>query len=471
LLINDELTDADSSSTANSSQASLSQWKLIALGSYWFSLLFFFSSIYVIIAPAKAASISDSQKGSVIGILASSAAGANTLIVPFVGMLSDHTCGPFGKRKPYILVSAILACAGLLWLPHTTGLPDLVASYLLLGIGANMGLPAYFSLIPDNVPLHQRGMASGWAMLCYSLGGFSGGVSMGFLLAATSYEVCSYVIVGVMMVGVTVLVIFSPDSTVRRHEAKLAEEADETTLREKRPWTLGRVVKATLIGVGRYCYSYFTPFTMRDFMWAWLSTGFFWTGNYTLTNFMQFYYADAFTQPYYIFNTIAIENAESATSVYTGFNVVGTLLFSLVSGKLIDGWLGYRATDCLGALVVAAGVGVIASSTIYELTLVGGFVVGCGTGLATSAQMALNSRVLSKNDKDEDVSNAKDMGMMSNNTNLAQILATSVNGFLLDYFKERLPDGKRTSYVAVYGVAIGYLLLAAILIYRVRGVR
>jgi hypothetical protein len=99
------------------------------------------------------------------------------------------------------------------------------------------------------------------------------------------------VIVGVMMVGVTVLVIFSPDSTVRRHEAKLAEEADETTLREKRPWTLGRVVKATLIGVGRYCYSYFTPFTMRDFMWAWLSTGFFWTGNYTLTNFMQFYYA------------------------------------------------------------------------------------------------------------------------------------------------------------------------------------
>ncbi len=59
-------------------------------------------------------------------------------------------------------------------------------------------------------------------------------------------------------------------------------------------------------------------------------------------------------------------------SVYTGFNVVGTLLFSLLSGKLIDGWFGYRFTDTLGALVVAAGVGVIASSTIYEVTLVGG---------------------------------------------------------------------------------------------------
>jgi len=142
-----------------------------------------------------------------MGILLSSAAGANTLLVPFVGMLSDHTRGPFvclhlsfaraccfthgvhdslqGKRKPYILLSAILACGGLLWLPHATGLPDLLASYLLLGIGnvsshffvsrsnlslmslssrcagANVGLPSYFSLMPDNVPLHQRGMASG----------------------------------------------------------------------------------------------------------------------------------------------------------------------------------------------------------------------------------------------------------------------------------------------------------------------
>jgi MFS family permease len=462
-------------------QPSLSQLKLIALGSYWFSLLFFFSSVYTIIVPAKAASLSPTHKGSVMGILMSSAAGANTLIVPFVGMLSDHTRGPFGKRKPYILLSAALACGGLLWLPHATGLPDLVASYLMLGIGANMGLPAYFSLMPDNVPLHQRGMASGWSMLFYSLGGFSGGVSMGFLLTATSYEVCSYVIVGVMFGGVAMLIAFSPDSTVDRNKLP-AKEVDETGIRadasingeqrkHKRPWTLGRVIKVTLLAVGKYCYSYFTPFFMGDFMWAWLSTGFFWTGSYTLSNFMQFYYADAFTQPYHIFNAITISNAESAMSVYTGFNVVGTLLFSLLSGKLIDGWFGYRFTDTLGALVVAAGVGVIASSTIYEVTLVGGFLAGCGTGLATSAQMALNSRVLSKNDKNEDVSNAKDMGMMSNNTNLAQILATSVNGFLLDYFKEHLTDGRRTSYVVVYAIGIGYLLLAALLIWRVRGVR
>jgi hypothetical protein len=40
---------------------------------------------------------------SVMGILMSSAAGANTLIVPFVGMLSDHTRGPFVHSRPLLL--------------------------------------------------------------------------------------------------------------------------------------------------------------------------------------------------------------------------------------------------------------------------------------------------------------------------------------------------------------------------------
>ncbi len=44
-------------------QPSLSQLKLIALGSYWFSLLFFFTSVYAIIVPAKAASLSSTHKG------------------------------------------------------------------------------------------------------------------------------------------------------------------------------------------------------------------------------------------------------------------------------------------------------------------------------------------------------------------------------------------------------------------------
>lgn len=54
---------------------------------------------------------------------------------------------------------------------------------------------------------------------------------------------------------------------------------------------------------------------------------------------------------------------------------MGTILFSLASGKLIDGRFGYRATATLGTLMVAAGVGVIGASTIFEVTLAGGIYV------------------------------------------------------------------------------------------------
>lgn len=58
--------------------------------------------------------------------------------------------------------------------------------------------------------------------------------------------------------------------------------------------------------------------------------------------------------------------------------------------------------------------------------------------MAYPAMLALASRVLSKNDKNEGVSNAKDLGMMNNNTNCAQILCMTSNGFLLDHLKQLL---------------------------------
>lgn len=61
-----------------------------------------------------------------------------------------------------------------------------------------------------------------------------------------------------------------------------------------------------------------------------------------------------------------------AMSVYTGVNVAGTIFSSLFAGRLIDSWFGYRASISLGALLVASGMGTIAATTIFEVTLVGG---------------------------------------------------------------------------------------------------
>jgi len=42
-----------------------------------------------------------------------------------------------------------------------------------------------------------------------------------------------------------------------------------------------------------------------------------------------------------------------------------------ISGKLVDKWFGYRLTISIGTVTVAVGTGIVACSTIYELTLFG----------------------------------------------------------------------------------------------------
>jgi len=163
-------------------QRSLSQLQLFAMNSYWFSLLFFYTSVYLIIVPAKAAEVSGEKKGRcwVSSSSLSASSSSFPLVLFTLGVLVQRSglhhvvcsrrqhhhrptrghaigfhqwplCKSFvrerrhdhiepgwraqGKRKPYILLSILLTIGGVLWLPYTTELFDLMTSYLILGIG------------------------------------------------------------------------------------------------------------------------------------------------------------------------------------------------------------------------------------------------------------------------------------------------------------------------------------------------
>lgn len=105
----------------------------------------------------------------------------------------------------------------------------------------------------------------------------------------TGYEVCSYVISGILVVGVLTMVVFAPSDPAILPPMEQPPK-DIGQMRPYRRWTAGRLIKAALLTIGKFCYGFFTPFFMRDFMWAWLSTGFYWTGALTMANFMQYYY-------------------------------------------------------------------------------------------------------------------------------------------------------------------------------------
>jgi len=84
--------------------------------------------------------------------------------------------------------------------------------------------------------------------------------------------------------------------TSRRKPLDL-KQADKITLNisdegqaRKQRWNPRRVMEVVLLGIGKYCYGYISPFFGPDFSWAWVSAAFYWLGALTLTNFMQYYY-------------------------------------------------------------------------------------------------------------------------------------------------------------------------------------
>jgi maltose/moltooligosaccharide transporter len=90
------------------------------------------------------------------------------LVQPVVGAISDRHGGRFGRRRPYILISALLVIAALAALPMATSL--MVAVVVVWGLEAAMNAlhAPYRALVADTLPPEDQ--ASGYAMQTVFIG-------------------------------------------------------------------------------------------------------------------------------------------------------------------------------------------------------------------------------------------------------------------------------------------------------------
>jgi MFS family permease len=68
----------------------------------------------------------------------------------------------------------------------------LTVALALLGLGWNFGLVAGTALVTDSVPLAERARTQGTVDLGVALSGATGGMTSGFMVAATSYAALSF---------------------------------------------------------------------------------------------------------------------------------------------------------------------------------------------------------------------------------------------------------------------------------------
>lgn len=160
--------------------------------------------VLVVLIPAQTTHIDPiTSANSLAFVLALGAAGA-LVGNPLAGALSDRTTSRWGRRRPWLLTGMLGTAGGLTLLANSTSIPLLAAAWMIVQFFGNILLSAYGAILPDRVPIRQRGTTQ-------AIIGLSSPVAIIFsdvlIARAANYHNAYYPIIFVMVALTTTFIL------------------------------------------------------------------------------------------------------------------------------------------------------------------------------------------------------------------------------------------------------------------------
>jgi MFS family permease len=420
------------------------------LSIYWVAIGYLWTSLGGLIIPDLVIQfVGRRHEGAAIAVLEGIGSLMAVVWQPVIGAVSDRTRSRWGRRRPFIVIGTVgdviflvgLALSGTYWL--------VVIFYFLLQTASNTAQGPYQGLMPDVVPVAQRGSASGYYGISNSVGLLAGTIGAGFILMHAGRLVAILSICGLLLATMLPTVLLIPDRA-----QPISEQF--TGFRQALRATFGR------------------PLRYPAFMWLMASRLLILMGLVGSQSFVFFYFSNVFFE--------GNRHATIAAS-YTllGLVVVCALAVALPAARASDRF-GRRPLILVGGLLGAAGLLMLVFSH-YELLPAGlvapladalnvpdlaaqatlvGVLIGIGYGLFFSVDWAFI----------QDVIPVDEAGLFMGFSNIATagsgIIARFVGGFLLDPFNAGprifgLPGG----FPVIFAVFSAWLLIGALLILKV----
>jgi MFS family permease len=147
---------------------------LIELSVYWFGISIIWGGLDGVIVPARLEALDPANFGLRLAIITGAAVLMAIVVQPTVGMISDYTSSRWGRRKPYIVIGALLDVVFLLGVASSQDYLALLAFLVLLQFSSNFAQGPFQGYVPDLVPARQVGLASGLMGLMLILGRIAG---------------------------------------------------------------------------------------------------------------------------------------------------------------------------------------------------------------------------------------------------------------------------------------------------------
>lgn len=351
------------------------------------------------------------------------------VVQPIAGAISDHSGFRWGRRRPFILIGAILTLSFLPGISLAGRLSILFAIYYLLQISSNTALGPYLAFIPDLVPEGKRGLASGVKGLLeiagagvaiWLIGQLMGNYSIG---DGGRWLWLSLGILGIIFLSTMVATVL--------------------TVKE-RPGVGGP--RLPLLSILRKSFKIDVK-ANPDFIRFVLSRLFF---IIPLTAFQAF-------GLYFFRDYLGVANPAAVMGNFTLFSSLCMIGMVYPAGFLSDRF-GRKPIALTSGLIAALGIGLLFFFRSYDFILIAAILMGIGFGGLWTSNWALATDVVPKDEA------GKYIGL----TNLASAGGSALarlQGPMIDYFNARRFG---LGYTAMLTTSFTSLIVSSALLWRIK---
>lgn len=393
------------------------------LSAFWFGTAFMWLLLLLILMPAEVVRfVGDADKGKYLGLLGGIGAIVALVLPPIVGNYSDR----IGKRLPLIRLGLVVNLAGLGVMGYAaaamSGLAGFwiyVLGFLLVQFGNNYATAPYSALVPELVPVKQRGRYSGVMGMLQAGGQLLGGVAALAIGLLKLPDLLSYgLIAAVLLVSAVITLRGVPETQIKPNPAARAQRLSIAQL-----------------------------FAHQPFLWVFITRALFALGQYSVQPFLQFYAGDVLKQA----------NPGTATSILLLTIIAASIVTALIGGRVSDRTGRKPVIYLAGSVMAAMAVALLFAPNFY--VAVGLMLVfGLGFGAFSSVDWALGSDAMPSSS-----SYARDMGIWHVAFVGPQLIETP-QGALLDWGNHQ---GGNLGYTLVFGIAAACFVLGVLLVRNV----
>ena len=386
------------------------------VGARWIALLSlanlglwmgYFGPLQVLL-PNQIEDIAGTNKETALGVVTALGALVAVIVGPVAGALSDVTTARTGRRRTWIVAGSLIGAAGLVFLSGRHDLVTVALGWCLAQAGLNAMQAGLTAVVPDQTPVSQRGLVSGWVGLTQSVGVVAG------VLLVTAVGGGYAVIAIVVIVAVLPFVLTTADPPIANPP--------------------------------RFSVLRFDAFRDRDFAWAFGTRFLVQLGNAMATLYLLYFLRDK----------VHYANADDGLALLIVIYTVATVLTVVVGGVISDRTGRRKPSVIVSGYVMAVAALILAFWPTWTGAIVAAVILGLGFGVYLSVDQALITQVLPA-----DTDRARDLGVINIANSAPQVLGPALAAPLVAHLG---------GYPALFLCAAAVTVLGSVLVTRIRNV-